>query len=227
MADLHIFGDSYCVDWKQMATYVPWTKQNSYQKWLGRTPIHLQDIIQKEFKLNKVYNYAVGGNDNYSILESIGKNIHRIGKDDYVAIGWSHIARYRIVKIDDRKAENDTKTRWLKILGGMHTVPARFKEGIPKEFLYQCVDRECILTKEEIVSWQNILKIALPKNTIYWSPFGIEGQDDLPYLLPNFVYPRISDECDIDDAHFSEEGMIKIGKWLVEKFKDNPYNNLI
>ena len=28
----------------------------------------------------------------------------------------------------------------------------RFKEGILKEFLYQCVDRECILTKEEIVS---------------------------------------------------------------------------
>ena len=218
MADLYIFGDSYSTDWEEVKSK-PWTGQAKYYKWLGKTPEHFSNLIKDEFKLKKIHNYAVGGNDNYTILESIGKHIHRIKKDDYVAIGWSHIARYRIV------VENDTKPQWVRILSGMSTVPTAAKEKVSKEFLYQCVDRECILTKEEIVSWQNILKIALPKNTIYWSPFGIEGYDNLPYLLPNFVCPIISDECDIDDAHFSEIGMVKIGKWLVEKFKDNPYNN--
>ena len=41
-------------------------------------------------------------------------------------------------------------------------------------------------------------KKALPTNTIYSSPFGIESNS---YPTPNFDFSKISDECDIDDAY--------------------------
>lgn len=214
MADLHIFGDSYSVDWKQVKEKVPWTNQAKYYRWLGKTPEHFSNLIKDEFKLNKIHNYAIGGFDNYSILETIGKFIHKIKKDDYVCIGWSDISRYRIIYND--------KKQWVRLLSGNHTIPAKYKEVVPKEFLYQCVDRDCDLTLKEIGLWQNILKKSLPKNTIYWSPFRIESES---YATPNFNFSKISDECDIDDAHMGSNGMLEVGEWLVELFKDNPFNN--
>ena len=71
MADLHIFGDSYSVDWEQVKKKVPWTNQAKYYRWLGKTPEHFSNLIKDEFKLNKIHNYAIGGFDNYSILESL------------------------------------------------------------------------------------------------------------------------------------------------------------
>ena len=214
MADLHIFGDSYSVDWEQVKKKVPWTNQAKYYRWLGKTPEHFSNLIKDEFKLNKIHNYAIGGFDNYSILETIGKFIHKIKKDDYVCIGWSDISRYRIIYND--------KKQWVRLLSGNHTIPAKYKEDVPKEFLYQCVDRDCDLTLKEIGLWQNILKKSLPKNTIYWSPFRIESKS---YATPNFNFSKISDECDIDDAHMGSNGMLEVGEWLVELFKDNPFNN--
>ena len=35
MADLHIFGDSYSVDWEHRQKK-PWTGQARYYKWLGK-----------------------------------------------------------------------------------------------------------------------------------------------------------------------------------------------
>ena len=84
------------------------------------------------------------------------------------------------------------------------------------------MDRDCDLTLKEIGLWQNILKKSLPKNTIYWSPFRIESES---YATPNFNFSKISDECDIDDAHMGSNGMLEVGEWLVELFKDNPFNN--
>tara|TARA_B100000927_G_scaffold91413_1_gene73934 strand:- start:1157 stop:1840 length:684 start_codon:yes stop_codon:yes gene_type:complete len=216
MADLHIFGDSYSVDWDIHSQKKPWTGQSKYYKWLGRTPEHFQNIIKKEFNLTTIHNYAIGGHDNYSILESIGRYIKKIQKDDFVCIGWSDISRHRMVY----------DNQWVKLLGGMHTVPSRFKNDVPKEFLTQCLDRMSELTKNEVLAWMNILILVLPKNTIFWSPFGMEQEYSVPWIIPNFVYPRISQECDIPDEHFGEVGHIKVGKWLVEHFKNNPYHNI-
>ena len=189
---------------------VPWTNQAKYYRWLGKTPEHFSNLIKDEFKLNKIHNYAIGGFDNYSILETIGKFIHKIKKDDYVCIGWSDISRHRIIY----------NNQWVKVLGGMHTVPARFKDDVPKEFLYQCLDRDCDLTLKEIGLWQNILKKSLPKNTIYC--LHLELNQNYYSKLQFF---KISDECDIDDAHMGSNGMLEVGEWLVELFKDNPFNN--
>ena len=214
MADLHIFGDSYSVDWEQVKIKAPWANQAKYAESFDRNLTHFQNILKKEFKLNKIHNYAVGGFDNYSILETIGKFINKIKKDDYVCIGWSDISRYRIIYND--------KKQWVRLLAGYHTIPTKYKKDVPSEFLYQCVDRDCDLTLREIGLWQNILKKSLPKNTIYWSPFRIESKS---YATPNFDFTVIDDVSNICDTHASEEGMIQIGEWLVELFKDNPFNN--
>ena len=71
----------------------------------------------------------------------------------------------------------------------------------------------------------NILILVLPKNTIFWSPFGMESKS-VHWIIPNFVYPKISQECDINDEHFGSNGHIKVGKWLGGTFKDNPYHNI-
>lgn len=217
MADLHIFGDSYSVDWEQVKLKAPWANQAKYAESFDRDITHFQDLLKKQFKLNKIHNYAVGGFDNYSILETIGKFIHKIKKDDYVCIGWSDISRYRIIY-------NDKKS-WVRLLAGNHTIPTKYKKEVHKEFLYQCVDRDCNLTLKEVTLWQNILKNALPTNTIYWSPFFVKGKYDNAYPTPNFKFTTITDVSSINDAHASEEGMIQIGEWLVELFKDNPFNN--
>ena len=214
MADLHIFGDSYSADWEQVKEEARWTNQAKYYRWLGKKPQHFQNIIKNEFKLNKIHNYAVGGFDNYSILETIGKFINNIKNDDYVCIGWSDISRYRIIYND--------KKEWVRLLAGGITLPTKHNEVVPKEFLYQCVDRDCDLTLREIGLWQNILKKSLPKNTIYWSPFRIESKS---YATPNFNFSKIRDECDIHDEHMGSKGMLEVGEWLVELFKNNPFNN--
>ena len=215
MADLHIFGDSYSVDWEQLKLK-PWTGQAKYYEWLGKTPEHFQNLIKNEFKINKIHNHAVGGFCNYSIMESIGNHINKIKSDDYVCIGWSDISRYRIVYTDNN---NDV---WVRLLAGNHTVPSKYKEDVSKQFMYQSVDRDCDLTLVEVTAWQNILKKALPTNTIYWSPFGIKSNS---YPTPSFDFSKISDECDIDDAHMGSNGMLEVGEWLVKLFKDNPFNN--
>jgi len=213
MAKLHIFGDSYSVGWDR-AHYEP--RKEAYVEWLGRTPKHFGDIIKKEFNIDTIHNYSVGGYDNYSILESIGRNISTIKKNDYVCIGWSDISRYRIVWDNLTDIGTDPK-RWLRFTATM-TVPNEYENIVPKEYHKQVVERDCNLTINEIESWQNILKTSLPKNTIYWSPF-VRKEKNNPWLSPPFYHKLIKDECDIEDWHFGEGGMIQVGEWLVDRIK--------
>ena len=55
MANLHIFGDSFSVDWQAYYSRrdskdgLP--GQNLYYRWVKRKPLHFAEIIQKEFKI--------------------------------------------------------------------------------------------------------------------------------------------------------------------------------
>jgi hypothetical protein len=228
MANLHIFGDSYSVKWDSLSSpslgakvlmsrglIPPFGKRKRYKDLLGRTPKHFGDIIKKAFNIDKIYYRAIGGFDNYSILESIGRHIHTIKKKDYVCIGWSDITRYRILGIEPDK--------WTRMLINT-SIPNYLNNVVPKEYYKQCVERDCNLTIKEIEYWQNILKLSLPNNTMFWSPFNIARTT--PWLtFPN--EPKlIKDECDIKDSHFSETGMIQIGEWMVSRFKSNSKNLL-
>ena len=59
---------------------------------------------------------------------------------------------------------------------------------------------------------------------MFWSPFHFKNSNNA-FPTPNFDFTIIDDVSNIRDAHASEEGMIQIGEWLVELFKDNPFNN--
>ena len=232
MANLHIFGDSFSVDWaayynrRDSKDGLP--GQNLYYRLLKRKPLHFAEIIQKEFKLNKIFYHAKSASDNYRVMESIGKRINSIKKDDYVCIGWSDITRYRIIK----------DGFWVTIFANGHTAPPQYGDDLEKAFVTQSwnrdtgmrminkkvSDRDTKLTIKEIGNWQNILLKSLPENTIFWSPFD-RDQNRYPYtIIPN-QFETILDATDgvIDDGHASEKGHEEIGKYLVNIFKNNPY----
>ena len=59
--------------------------------------------------------------------------------------------------------------RMGKVIGWKPHYLPKYKEDVPKQFMYQSVDRDCDLTLDEVTAWQNILKKSLPTNTIYRS----------------------------------------------------------
>ena len=218
MANLHIFGDSYSVDWNKYFHRKgnPIGGQGEYYKRLKRKPLHFAEVIKKELKLNNIYYHAIGAADNYTILESIGKYINSIKDDDYVCIGWSDITRYRVVGIRPKE--------WLRIFVQGLSVPIKFSNDVPKPFYKQSVDRDCELTITEIGYWQKILMKSLPENTIFWSPFD-NKQERYPYSIIETPFELIADVTDIDDMHASEKGHKQIGEFLISVFNNNPYKN--
>ena len=233
MANLHIFGDSFSVDWQAYYSRrdskdgLP--GQNLYYRWVKRKPLHFAEIIQKEFKLNKIFYHAKSASDNYRVMESIGKRINSIKKDDYVCIGWSDITRYRIIIGDV----------WVTIFANGFTAPPQFEKDIEKPFVEQTWRRDSgdiwpgksdlvgegtNLTIKEIANWQNILLKSLPKNTIFWSPFD-RKQSRYPWTIIPDAFETIADATDgvIDDQHASEKGHEQIGEYLTNTFKNNPY----
>ena len=221
MANLHIFGDSYSVDWNKYFHRKgnPIGGQGEYYKRLKRKPLHFAEVIKKELKLNKIYYHAIGAADNYTILESIGKCINSIKDDDYVCIGWSDITRYRIITPPHIKNKG-----WLHIFIQGLTVPIRYTDDVSKAFYKQSVDRDCEFTIKEIGYWQKILMKSLPNNTIFWSPFD-RNQKRYPYSILKEPFEVIADVTDIDDMHASEKGHEEIGKFLISVFKNNPYKS--
>ena len=160
MKNLFIFGDSYSVSWEQSIQRSITHNVNphkEYLDWLGNQPTHFSDIIKNKFNIDNVYNYSIGGSDNYQILESIGKHINRINKSDYVIIGWSGIHRFRFVE------EHDGKIQWIRINTRKTTPTIELSKG-DKDYLFrQVVNRDNDITLQEVINFNNFLKKSLLK----------------------------------------------------------------
>ena len=212
MRNLWVFGDSFSCSWDESwltSENKEWA-QGNYVKWYNtknnKLPIHFTNVLEDNLPIEQTHNKSISGADNYTILESIGNHIDDIKPNDYVFIGWSRITRVRIIK--DKK--------WKTI----------YIDKIPNDFLKeQIVFRESDLTFNEIDSWQNILSKALPKQTIFWSPFSYSADFDIPFFIPKNIM-TISEETNgysdgIDDGHFGHIGNLELGNQLIEKLKSN------
>lgn len=220
MSKLYIFGDSYSVSWKDRLKEKPSTTMRVYaeqfQTKYKRIPQHFETIIQTHFKLGEIINASVGGFDNYSILEQIGRVIPNITTHDYVIVGWSDITRIRYIDKGQRK--------WNRALINS----PGFEKYIPHILQEQVLLRDSKLPMLEVGSWQNILLKSLPPQTIFWSPFIYDDNDHpyIPFQTPHEINPiNIFKETNgkIDDYHFGNEGMQPLGEWMIELFKNNPY----
>jgi len=225
MSNLHIFGDSFSVSWEDgIERDVRWnpdkskTKRNVYQEYkdyLGRLPVHFADVIKDHFKFNKVFNYSIGGASNDTILQTIGSNIDKIHKDDYVIVGWSDLIRYRVLHRDI--------THWVHILPNSKTriKEESFKRSCIEELVHRDIKYNYLIKNH--ISMRNLVTKALPCKHLFWTPFTQKNKQIDFY--PGFL-SRIVTETDgkVDDAHYGEEGMKQLGKILIDKIK---YNNLI
>ena len=220
MSKLYVFGDSYSVSWNDRLKEEPTTMMRIYAEYyqnkFNKVPQHFEKIIQNHFKLNQIINASVGGFDNYSILEQIGRVIPNITTHDYVIVGWSDITRIRYIDKGRRK--------WNRALINS----PGFEKYIPPILQEQVLLRDSKLPMLEVGSWQNILLKSLPPQTIFWSPFRYNDNEHLyiPFKTPHDNNPKnINQETngELEDYHFGNDGMEIIGEWMIDLFNNNPY----
>jgi len=154
---------------------------NTVDNPIDKTDIFGQPLSKQTEKITHIRNYGLGGFDNYSILETIGYHIPEIQKNDMVMIGWSAMTRWRflgsqhakIMHLDGwternhpaySKAWQNCNAEW-----GWEFEPKKYHKFIQEQPAKR-IGRETVL---EVERWQNILKLALPKDTVFWTPFNL------------------------------------------------------
>jgi hypothetical protein len=220
MNKLWVFGDSYSEPFFK-TNNMPW--KIGYLKWKKTTPKCYGEFVSEQLKLKHI-NLAIGGTDNYTILDTIINVLHSISKEDIIVIGWSHILRYRVVtkknkfntirarSLDEVFKIND-KTSYLDLSNQTLTEIA--------------VNRNNDIYIDELNNYIKLLNFTFPNNKIiHWSPFFLERKGLNTSFVNLTQYEKISDETngEVDDAHFSENGHMKVAERIVHTI-DN-YQNL-
>jgi len=208
MNKLWVFGDSFSE---------PFSKTNGMQwrvdyiNWKGYIPKCYGEMVSDKLKLRHI-NLAIGGTDNYTILDSIVSVLNAINTTDIIIIGWSQTTRFRVV----------TKTNNFQtiISNSLESIIKSKKIELSDSTLVEMVvNRNTLLYIDELNNYIKLLNFAFPKNKIiHWSPFRQDEQGLLtthPSLKGLEVVLKETNGM-IDDRHFSENAHIE----LSEKFID-------
>lgn len=211
MNTLWIFGDSFSCEWSEVVS--PGHREYAAQY----NPEHFKTTLSNKLKLTDIKNRAVSGYCNYSILESIGKEINNIKKNDYVVVGWSEITRHRTTILNEGE--------WT-IVAPNFVKP--YLKKTPYSHKYECAGRESKLVVDELNSWVNILKKSLPKRTIMWTPFQHQQfKWKLNIKTPPFKIKSIKQEVGINDHHATSESHKEIGYWMYSLYSFNNYEKIL
>jgi hypothetical protein len=195
MNKIWFFGDSNTNGYNKSYWWA-----NAYVKWKGYEPNFWPEILANKLEL-PFENCSKGGSDNYTILDSIIKQIDNIKDGDYIIIGWSSITRFRLA---------DTSHNFF------HTVVLNHFPDLPlisertlQEIL---VNRDSELFLKEIKGWMTLLNHTFKNNKIfYWSLFP---EFQKCKIVNNLFWSHhrgkmeIANETngEIDDHHLSEFG---------------------
>lgn len=212
MANLFVFGCSYCNDYDSISKFGKRAGgQYEYLHWwkskYNSEPTHFQDVIKSNFGLDNIYNFARGGYDNYSILESIMKFSHKIKEEDFVIVGWSDITRYR--RIDFNKEKPIWKIQYINE-----------DESLWQE---QSFDRDNQLVMDELNTWTEYLKTNLPNKSLFWSTFHTNAKNiSFQTYMNEDIIKDLGKEATITydttneviDNHWSTDAHKQVGKWL-------------
>ncbi len=173
-----------------------------YTEYKGYTPkwwtYHLSEMTNIPLT-----NRGKGGTDNYTIFDSIIKELPNIQPNDILIINWSSISRFRAV------LNNQFISLHIK---GEPNIPDVSNESI-QEIL---VNRDSPLFVNEVMGWTKLLKYALKDNKlIFWSSFPeFKGMGIIDSVHVNSIcHPySINDETKgkITDGHPSETGCFNL-----------------
>lgn len=194
MNNLWVYGDSFSMDMNLDFADI-FVQYCDYKK---RNVNCYGDFIAKELNLNLI-NRAIGGIDNYTILENICKDIENIKEGDLVVIGWSSQTRFRIVY--------DITNYWVPVANqGDSFEPNLDNVSIQKILTNRLHD----LYDLEIKNWDKLIKKSLMNNFLYtwtWYNMGFTNQ-----------FQNIKEETNglVDDGHWSETGHENFAKYILK-----------
>ena len=208
MRTVWVFGDSFSVDFENNRI----GNFELYKDLKGSYPKSWGKLISEELGCD-YKNFAQGGWDNYSILQSFCENITEIKPNDIVFVGWAPEPRIRIT---------DENGKWRSF-----NAMAQIDWG--------GISSDCILdlllnrvtgehkdpnkgVEEERMAWENMIKFTMKDMILHiwrWSNIIDRG------------YQTIQEESDgnIEDTHWSENGHVSYFKDLIKEL--NLMNKLI
>jgi hypothetical protein len=208
MKTVWVFGDSFSVDFENNRI----GNFELYKDLKGYYPKSWGKLISEELGC-EYKNYAFGGWDNYSILQSFCENITEIKPNDIVFVGWTPEPRIRIT---------DENGKWRSF-------------NVMSQIDWGGINSDCILdlllnrvtgehresnkgVEEERIAWENMIKFTMKDMILHiwrWSNIIDRG------------YQTIQEESDgnIEDTHWSENGHVSYFKDLIKEL--NLMNKLI
>lgn len=204
---LFAFGDSFTNGFNdENAIHV-----KQYISWKGYKPKGYIDFLSEHFSC-ETHNFAVQGNDNYSILESFCKNLDKIENDDLVIINWSNVDRFRIVNLFDS---------WVRILPNHLDILNQTDISV-KTINQMMVNRMSKKYVEEVLNWSKLInELSKEKKILQWSYVEDFKSKTIKYINP--VVEKIVTETngEVNDTHFSENGNKELSKYILKYLNDN------
>lgn len=209
MRTVWVFGDSFSVDFENnhIGNYTLYKEYKGYfPKTWGKL---LSEELDCEYK-----NFAQGGWDNYSILQSFCENISEIKKDDLVFVGWAPEPRIRLT--DENGNWRSFNAMTLSTWGDINS------EDITKLLLSRVSGEHRESNKgvrEENSAWENMIRHTMKDmvlNIWRWNQNGLFMK-----------YQTIREETNniIPDGHWSENGHKNYCRDLIKSL--NLSNKLI
>jgi hypothetical protein len=204
---LFAFGDSFTNGFNdENALHV-----KQYISWKGYNPKRYVDFLSEHFSCES-HNFAIQGNDNYSILESFCENLDKIKNDDLVIINWSNVDRFRIVNLFDS---------WIRIL------PNRLEMLNQTDISMKTIDQIMVnrMSKkycEEVLNWSKLINhISKEKKILQWSYVENLKSKTIKYINPTLEKIVTETNGEVNDNHFSERGNEELSKYILKHLTDN------
>jgi len=221
MNTLWVFGDSYSAPFSKIQHEGPW--KSNYIQWKGYTPKCYSEFVADKLQLKHI-NLAVGGTDNYTILDSIISKVDSIDTNDIIIIGWSNTIRFRVVNI-----HNDFTT----ILVYNATKTSRPNNGFNSSTeLSDSTLTELIINRDsskyidELNNYIKLINFSFKKNkVIHWSPFVNVRDRILPTKKCLINLETVTQETNgiVDDGHFSENAHYELAEYFLDIINSYEY----
>ncbi len=219
MNRLWIFGDSYSEPFSKKANW-----KQSYLDWKKYIPKCYGEIIAQ--KCNLIHNnHAIGGTDNYTILDSIITVLDKIQKNDIIIIGWSSTIRFRVVS--NQNAFNTIRPGQLDYILSLNKY-VEYIDLSNQTLSEMSVNRDSQIYINELNNYIKLLNYSFRDNKIiHWSPFAQHKQGLNTNLKIPFEYETIRSETNglIDDGHFSSNAHEILAEHLIDIINDYDLSN--
>jgi hypothetical protein len=196
MRTVWVFGDSFSVDFDKN----PIKNFYDYGQYKGYYPKTWGKLLSEHLDCD-YKNFARGGWDNYSILQSFCDNIHNFGPDDLVFVGWSPEERIRLV---------GGHGQWVPFNSAPPNPVYEIEPDIVATLLVSRTEKTNYgyqahkIVREEVYSWENMIRHSLKDRFVHiWRWYD-------PHIIPR-PYETIQKETNgkINDTHWSEKGHIQ------------------